>query len=238
MLTRAAAVVYLKNRVSKGWSPAEEYSQAKPIPEEEKASFRDRIVPVLVASPPQIRLQLIPTLQKILAYDFPAKWPNFLDITIQLLNAGDIASVFAGVQCLLAICKIYRFKSGENRADFDRIVALSFPQLLNIGNSLAGETSLEAGEILRTVLKVYKHAIYVSRFWSPRRARRTDCFAVRPPRFSSRTADHGWLVHTVFDRRRKGAPGDLHDRGPRRARDQPLVEGEEVVIRKLEPSLR
>jgi hypothetical protein len=156
-----AAVVYLKNRVSKGWSPADEYSQAKPIPEEEKASFRNRLVPVLVASPPQVRVQLIPTLQKILAYDFPAKWPDFLDITIQLLNAGDIASVFAGVQCLLAICKIYRFKSGENRADFDKIVALSFPQLLNIGNSLANETSLEAGEILRTVLKVYKHAIYV-----------------------------------------------------------------------------
>ena len=160
-LTCGAAVVYLKNRVSKGWSPAEEYSQAKPIPEEEKVSFRDRLVPVLVASPPQIRLQLIPTLQKILAYDFPSKWPNFLDITVQLLNAGDIASVFAGVQCLLAICKIYRFKSGENRADFDRIVAMTFPQLLNFGNSLAGETSLEAGEILRTVLKVYKHAIYV-----------------------------------------------------------------------------
>ena len=98
-----------------------------------------------------MRLQLIPTLQKILAYDFPAKWPDFLDITVQLLNAGNIESVFAGVQCLLAICKIYRFKSG----------AMSFPQLLNIGNSLAGETSLEAGEILRTVLKVYKHAIYV-----------------------------------------------------------------------------
>lgn len=156
-----AAVVYLKNRISKGWSPAEEYSQAKPIPEEEKTSFRNRLVPILVASPPQVRLQLIPTLQKILAYDFPQKWPDFLDITIQLLNAGDIASVFAGVQCLLAICKIYRFKSGENRADFDKIVGLSFPQLLNIGNSLANETSLEAGEILRTVLKVYKHAIYV-----------------------------------------------------------------------------
>jgi hypothetical protein len=157
----SAAVVYLKNRISKGWSPAEEYSQAIPIPEEEKAAFRSRLVPVLVASPPQVRLQLIPTLQKILAYDFPAKWPDFLDITIQLLNAGNIESVFAGVQCLLAICKIYRFKSGENRADFDKIVAMSFPQLLNIGNSLAGETSLEAGEILRTVLKVYKHAIYV-----------------------------------------------------------------------------
>jgi hypothetical protein len=106
-----AAVVYLKNRISKGWSPAEEYSQAKPIPEEEKTSFRNRLVPILVASPPQVRLQIIPTLQKILAYDFPSKWPDFLDITVQLLNAGDISSVFAGVQCLLAICKIYRART-------------------------------------------------------------------------------------------------------------------------------
>lgn len=158
---RVQAVVYLKNRVSKGWCPAEEFSQAKPISDEEKQSFRNRLVPLLVASQPPVRAQLIPTLQKILAYDFPQKWPNFLEITIQLLNTGDIASVFAGVQCLLAICKIYRFKSGENRADFDRIVAMSFPQLLNLGNQLANETSMEAGEILRTVLKVYKHAIYV-----------------------------------------------------------------------------
>lgn len=79
-----------------------------------------------------------------------------------MLNAGDANSVFSGVLCLLAICKIYRFKSGEERTDFDKIVALAFPQLLNIGNGLVNENSLEAGEILRTVLKVYKHAIYVS----------------------------------------------------------------------------
>ena len=156
-----AAVVYLKNRVSKGWSPAEEFSQAKPIPEDEKQSFRNRLVPVLVSATPQVRVQLIPTLQKILAYDFPQRWPNFLDITVQLLNAQDVASVFAGVQCLLAICKIYRFKSGENRADFDKIVAMTFPQLLLIGDQLQQQDTLEAGEILRTVLKVYKHAIYV-----------------------------------------------------------------------------
>ncbi|KAF2738145.1 ARM repeat-containing protein [Polyplosphaeria fusca] len=157
---RLSTVVYLKNRVSKGWSPAEEYSPAKPIPEDEKESFRNRLVPVLVASSTQVRVQLIPTLQKILAYDFPQRWPKFLDITVQLLNSGEVKSVFSGVQCLLAICKIYRFKSGENRADFDKIVALSFPQLLHIGNTLVNETSEEAGEMLRTVLKVYKHAIY------------------------------------------------------------------------------
>lgn len=118
-------------------------------------------MPILASAQPPIRAQLIPTLQKILGFDFPQRWPNFLDITIQLLNAGDATSVFAGVQCLLAICKIYRFKSGENRGDFNKIVAMSFPQLLHIGNGLVSESSLEAGEILRAVLKVYKHAIYV-----------------------------------------------------------------------------
>lgn len=49
---------------------------------------------------------------------------------------------------------------GDNRGDFDAIVEATFPQLLNIGNSLVNETSLEAGEMLRTVLKAYKHAIY------------------------------------------------------------------------------
>ncbi|KAK7714416.1 Nonsense-mediated mRNA decay protein 5 [Botryosphaeria dothidea] len=157
---RLSTVVYLKNRITKGWSPAEDYSQAKPIPEAEKADFRKRLVPVLATSAPPIRAQLIPTLQKILAFDFPSKWPEFLEITQQLLNANDANSVFAGIQCLLAICRIYRFKGTEDRAEFDSIVQVTFPQLLNIGTRLVNETSLEAGEMLRTILKVYKHAIY------------------------------------------------------------------------------
>lgn len=154
--------MYLKNRITKGWSPAEDHTQAKPIPEEEKAAFRHRLVPILAASPPPVRAQLIPTLQKILSYDFPGKWPDFLDITIQLLSANDAGSVFAGVQCLLAICRVYRFKAGDVRGDFDKVVSVTFPLLLSIGNRLVVETSIDAGEILRTVMKAYKHAIYVS----------------------------------------------------------------------------
>ncbi|KAF2813681.1 ARM repeat-containing protein [Mytilinidion resinicola] len=157
---RLSTVVYLKNRITKGWAPAEDYTQAKPIPDSEKQSFRNRLVPVLVASPQQVRAQLIPTLQKILSYDFPDSWPGFLDITVALLNASDANTVYAGVQCLLALCRIYRFKGGENRTHFDEIVAGTFPQLLNIGNKLVGEDSLEAGEMLHTLLKVYKHAVY------------------------------------------------------------------------------
>ncbi|KAI9820323.1 MAG: hypothetical protein M1827_005945 [Pycnora praestabilis] len=157
---KCTAVVYLKNRVTKGWSPGEEFPIHKAIAEDEKVAFRNRLLPILATSPQQIRSQLIPILQKILHYDFPEKWPNFMDITIQLLNASDANSVFAGLHCLLAICRVYRFKAGENRGDFDRIVQVSFPQLLNIGTRLKGETSLEAGEMLRIVLKAFKHAIY------------------------------------------------------------------------------
>lgn len=153
-------MVYLKNRVVRGWSPEDATHQ--PIPEEEKAGFRDRLIPVIASSPPQIRNQLIPILQKVLHFDFPAKWPNFLDITMRLVGTNEASSVFTGLQCMLAVCKVYRFKSVENRRDFDEIVAVSFPQLLEIGTKLVGETSNEAGEMLRLVMKSYKHATYVS----------------------------------------------------------------------------
>lgn len=104
----------------------------------------------------------MPVLQKILQYDFPEKWPSIVDITVQLLNMNDAASIFAGLQCLLAICRVFRFKSGENRADFDKIVEATFPRLLSIGQGLVGEMSEEAGEMLHIVLKAYKHATFVS----------------------------------------------------------------------------
>ena len=80
---------------------------------------------------------------------------------MQLLNTNDANSVYAGLQCMLAISRTYRFKAGENREDFNKIVQASFDQLLNIGNRLVDETSIEAGEMLRIVIKTYKHAIYV-----------------------------------------------------------------------------
>ncbi|KAL8707361.1 MAG: hypothetical protein Q9220_007585 [cf. Caloplaca sp. 1 TL-2023] len=158
---RLSTVVYLKNRVSRAWTAGEEHQFYKPVTDGEKIGLRNRILPILASSPSQIRSQLIPTLQKVLQSDFPAAWPNFMEITLGLLNAGDAGSVFAGLHCILAICRIYRFKSGNNRADFNRIVQAAFPQLLAIGNKLLEEPNPEAWEMLRIVLKTYKHAIYL-----------------------------------------------------------------------------
>jgi len=133
-----------------------------PLANSERATIKTRLLPVIRGPTPQVRAQLLHTLQKILQEDFPSRWPEFLQATVALLSAGDAASVSVGVQCMLGIARTYRFKSADKREDFDHIVQQTFPQLLNIANSLVNETSLDAGEILRTILKTYKHTIFVS----------------------------------------------------------------------------
>ncbi|KGO76892.1 Armadillo-like helical [Penicillium italicum] len=155
-----SAGVYLKNRITRGWAPVEDSPQRTPIPEAEKPGFRERLIPALASTPPNVRNQLVPLLQKILQNDFPEQWPGFLDLTLQLLGTNDASTVYAGLQCLLAVCRVYRFKAGEKREEFDKIVELSFPQLLSIGSKLVDEESLEAAEMLRIVVKAFKHAIY------------------------------------------------------------------------------
>jgi importin-7 len=157
---RLSAAVYLKNRITRGWPPQEDNPLHKSIPEPERKPFRDRLLPILVTSPPPIRAQLVPILQTILQHDFPAKWPEFISITLQLINTQDAASVSAGLHCLLAVCRTYRFKAGEERANLDKVVTVAFPSILSLGSKLVNETSLEAGEMLRIVVKCYKHAVY------------------------------------------------------------------------------
>jgi importin-7 len=156
---RLSTAIYLKNRVSRGWPVDAPLHQ--PIPDNERKPFRDRLLPVLSTVPSQIRAQIVPILQVILQNDFPSKWPEFMDITMQLLNASDASSVFAGLQCLLAVCRTYRFRLAEtDRGNLDKVVEAAFPRILAIGTKLMDESNPEAGEMLRIVVKCYKHAIY------------------------------------------------------------------------------
>ena len=157
---RLSTVVYLKNRISRGWAPQDENPLHRSILDAERKPLRDRLLPTLVSSPSQVRAQIVPILQTILQYDFPSKWPEYMDITLQLLNTQEAASLSAGLQCALAVCRTYRFKAGEERKTLDNIVATSFPAILSLGSRLVNETSPEAAEMLHMVVKCYKHAIY------------------------------------------------------------------------------
>lgn len=125
--------------------------------------MRERLVPLLAQSESLVRQQLIPVLQRILQYDFPAKWPRFIVFTMELLNTNTPQSVLAGLQCLLALCRAFRYKATDTdeRQNFDKIVEASFPRLLAICQELVNQESDEAGEMLHLALKAYKHASWV-----------------------------------------------------------------------------
>ncbi|KAJ5408009.1 importin [Penicillium cosmopolitanum] len=202
-----SAGVYLKNRINRGWAPIDDNPQRAPVPEAEKPAFRERLIPALASTPPNVRAQLVPLLQKILQNDFPEKWPGFLDLTLQLLGTNDANTVYAGLQCLLAVCRVYRYKAGEKREEFDKIVEHSFPQLLGIGQRLVDEESLEAAEMLRIIVKSYKHAIYFE----------------LSPALQTHQATVDWC--TLFLRIiSKTPPRKLHGRLEGGARIEPLVE--------------
>lgn len=156
-------MIILKNRVNRAWHTSDQFPADGRIAEDEKTRLRERLLPILASSVPRVRQQLIPIIQRILSYDFPERWPTFLDFTVQLLNTNDPSSVLAGLQCLLAICRTYRFKAtdGDNRAYFDKIIEASFPRLLVVCNELLTQESDEAGEMLHLALKAFKHAAWV-----------------------------------------------------------------------------
>ncbi|KAK8074264.1 Importin-beta domain-containing protein [Apiospora phragmitis] len=160
---RLSTVIYLKNRTNRGWAKSDHYPDEVVLDEDEKARFRDRILPILASSQGPIRQQLLQTIQRILHFDFPGKWPNFMDVTLRLLHANDALSVLAGLQCLLVTCRAYRFKGSQegSRAEFDKIIEASFPRLLEICNELINQESNEAGEMLHIALKAYKHATWL-----------------------------------------------------------------------------
>ncbi|PFH56452.1 hypothetical protein XA68_16482 [Ophiocordyceps unilateralis] len=160
---RLSTVIYIKNRVTRSWFPSEQFANDKPIPEDEKARIRDMLVPILASSDGPVQQQLVPVLQRILQCDFPARWPRFVDFTMELLNTNSPRSVHAGLLCLLALCRAFRYKSSDthDRLQFDTIVETSFSRLLVICNELVTQESDEAGEMLHLALKAYKHATWI-----------------------------------------------------------------------------
>ncbi|RYP17478.1 hypothetical protein DL767_010017 [Monosporascus sp. MG133] len=160
---RLSTVIYLKNRTSRGWAKTDHYPDEPLINEEEKQRFRDRILPILASSHGAARPQILQMIQRILHFDFPGKWPNFMDVTLRLLHANDPPSVLAGLQCLLVTCRAFRFKGTQDtgRAEFDKVVEASFPRMLQICNELVNQESDEAGEMLHIALKAYKHATWL-----------------------------------------------------------------------------
>lgn len=165
LLNITQAIIYIKNRVNRAWVPVESQQNETVISEDEKTRLRERILPILATSQGPIRLQVKHIIQRILNFDYPERWPHYLVFTMDLLNTNDRPSVLTGIECLLAVCRTYRWKSSEHadRSHLNKIIEASFPRLLAICNELVTQESDEAGEMCHLALKVYKDAAWVCR---------------------------------------------------------------------------
>ncbi|EPE04576.1 importin-beta domain-containing protein [Ophiostoma piceae UAMH 11346] len=160
---KLAAAIYVKNRVNKAWTYVEIYPDERLLAEDEKTQVRNRLLPILGASSGIVRQQLVPLLQRILHWDYPSKWPTYMEYTMQLLSTNDAQGVLAGIQCLLAVCRTYRFKAtgGAPRDELNNVVEISFPHLLRLCQQLLELDSEDAGEMLHYALKIYKQAAWL-----------------------------------------------------------------------------
>src|SRR5271169_5900087 len=153
----------MKNRVSKAWSKdtAETYN-TNTISDMDKNVFRPQLIHALVVASPAIRVQFTAILNKILATDYPNAWPEFYDLTLNLLQSDQIEQVYAGLTMLLELSKVYRWKSADHRAGLDSVVTNIFPVALQIAGKLLLDDNVAAGTMLVLILKSYKSAIAVN----------------------------------------------------------------------------
>jgi importin-7 len=152
----------MKYRINKAWGDANaEANSTIPIPAHDKAIFRLSLIQCLVGASPSLRAQFTAILSRILTTDYPGEWPEFTDLMMSYLHSHDVGQVYVGLSMLLELTKIYRWKSGDNRAGLEAIVVNVFPVALNIATRLVAETAATAGTMLVLVLKAYKSAIAV-----------------------------------------------------------------------------
>lgn len=154
------AAVYLKNKVIKNWELKEYTSSA--ISEEEKPAFRDRLIPAIISAPPQTQQHLIQILNRVITYDYPAKWPTFLEHMMQLLHSQNVQHIHTGLICLSEVTDAYRWRNHEARQQLEPVLDGAFSRAVQIGTNIINENSAIAGDMIRLIMKSYRSAIYVS----------------------------------------------------------------------------
>lgn len=155
---RQAAAVYFKNQVVRFWNHPNNR-----IDDGEKPIIKERIIPTMHKIDHHSRQQLVPVLRVLVSFEFPARWPELLPQTAELLQQHDSpVSLYVGVLCFSEITRYYRWISNTEREEaLDPMISEAFPHLLDVGNALlALKLTEEYAEILKLILKTYKFVTY------------------------------------------------------------------------------
>ncbi|CAB4434389.1 unnamed protein product [Rhizophagus irregularis] len=157
--TKQAVSIYLKNRVRSSWVSEEVTTHnIIPIEQQDRDTFKANILGILVTVPNPVRVQLLDTLNRVLANDFPNKWADYINQVHAFLGTNDAKMAYVGLLALLQVIRVYQWRI-EDKSPLVEIVQSSFPITLQMAQSLCNENSLDAAEMLRIIMKAYSIAI-------------------------------------------------------------------------------
>lgn len=124
----------------------------------DRAALKSGLLQLLVSATTRpLRLQLSSVLRSIIARDFPAEWPGYLDNVVALLSSQNRQEVFVGLIATVEAVKAFRYRAEPNV--LETITNATFPLLLQIGQQVAANPSAElAPEFLHLILQSYKNA--------------------------------------------------------------------------------
>ncbi|KAG2296914.1 hypothetical protein Bca52824_043583 [Brassica carinata] len=133
--------------------------------ESDKELVRDNILVYVTQVPALLRSQLGECLKTIIYADYPEQWPRLLDwVKYNLQNQQIYGALFVcRIPLILFQNFVFRFKSDEERTPVTRIVAETFPLLLNIFSGLIQieNPSLEIAELMKLKCRIFWSSIYL-----------------------------------------------------------------------------
>ncbi|CAJ0826520.1 6037_t:CDS:10 [Entrophospora sp. SA101] len=161
--TKQAVSIYLKNRIRTSWYIDEEEqipSNVVAIDLQDREAFKANILNILVTVPSIIRVQVLDSLRRVLGVDFPEKWPNYMDQVITLLTSNDLKISYIGLLGLQQVVKVYQWRSPDVKDPLIEIIQKSFPILLQIAEIIINETNVDAGEMMKIIVKTFGSSIH------------------------------------------------------------------------------
>nr|CAG8510674.1 13785_t:CDS:10 [Entrophospora candida] len=161
--TKQAVSIYLKNRIRTSWYVDEEEqipSNVVAIDLQDREAFKANILNILVTVPSIIRVQVLDSLRRVLGVDFPEKWPNYMDQVITLLTSNDLKISYIGLLGLQQVVKVYQWRSPDVKDPLIEIIQKSFPILLQIAEIIINETNVDAGEMMKIIVKTFGSSIH------------------------------------------------------------------------------
>ena len=100
-------------------------------------------------------------IRKIVKYEFPQKWVEFLPLVKEMFNSNDEKKVFAGVNAYLQVAKNFEFEIDNAKSAYHISLGSMQSSIENLMETLLKSMNIEFAAIIKKLLKIYNCSIQV-----------------------------------------------------------------------------